>query len=74
MNKKDLYLGGTLNNNYHNGYIVLNNSLNKKGTVVGCFLGNDRKTPRYKIRKEGAVTRGDRSDWNIEECTVLQEI
>jgi hypothetical protein len=74
MNKKDLYFGETLNNDYHSGYIVLNKRLNKRGTVTGCFLGNDRKTPRYKVRKEGAIIRSDTSDWNVDECTVVQKI
>lgn len=74
MNKTDLYIRGELNNNYHSGYIVLNKNLNKRGIVVGCFLGNDRKTPRYKVRKEGATVRSDRSDWKVDECTVVQVI
>ncbi len=74
MNKKDIQIDGVLNNNYHSGYVVQNKKTMKKGTVIGCFLGNDRTTPRYKIRKENAKNLRDTSDWKVNECEVLEEI
>ena len=74
MNKTDLYIFGQLNNNYHSGYFVLNKKNGKRGTVVGCFLGNDRVTPRYKIRRENAKSLRDTTDWNVSECEVVQAV
>jgi hypothetical protein len=75
MNKTNLYFyNKVLNNNYHSGYFVQNKKTQKKGTVIGCFLGNDRITPRYKIRKENAKSLRDTTDWKVEECIVIDSI
>jgi hypothetical protein len=75
MNKTDLYLyDKVLNNDYHSGYVVQNKKTQKRGTVIGCFLGNDRTTPRYKIRRENAKSLRDTTDWKVEECVVVSAI
>ena len=63
-------LNGELNVKYMKGATVMHKKLKSgtnTGNIIGYYLGNDRKTPRFKVkRKDGRV-----SDWNEVSCYVM---
>lgn len=66
-NKDKMFKNNDLNNSYCKGKYCINLRNKKIGIIDGCYLGNDRITPRFKV----AIIGGRLSDWYVDSCILI---
>jgi hypothetical protein len=73
MNRIDLFINGELNKDYMRDCTVKNNIVNKIAKIKGTYWGNKTKGNNYNppIRFHVLLDENKESDWNIQNCTIV---